>query len=96
MELLNNKEKVYVLEYAKELCETEQFRGMCTCLDHAISEKTTQVGFRISNFIPNFTYSTARNKFGARDSMFGFWWNISDREHRLAYFDYLIDLYKEK
>ena len=32
MELLNNKEKVYVLEYAKELCETGEGAGMCTCI----------------------------------------------------------------
>ena len=94
MDLLTNEQKVKVLEYAMELCRTEQLRGMCPCLDYAINQKTNAIGHKISNFIPDFTYSTAKNMFCARDSMFGFWWDVHDKEHRLAYFDYLINLYK--
>ena len=96
MDLLTNEQKVKVLEYARELCRTEQLRGMCKCLDYAINEKTPAVGHKISNLIPDFTYSTAKNIFNARGSMFGFWWNVYEIENRLAYFDYLINLYKEK
>ena len=89
---------VYILLGAKESVRVENI-GMCWALKCHILDQLKDSDFRdtLDDYFPEFNYDTAYISFGAwnvSNPRYEHWWSLSNKECRLEYFDYLIDLYK--
>ena len=95
MDLLTNEQKIKVLIDARNYYLDTTCNGMCACIKHSIEKAFYCQVNNIQNYIVDFNHQIAVEKFESKASCkCGYWWKLSDKEHRLAYFDYLIDLYK--
>lgn len=95
MDLLTNEQKVEVLIDARKYYLEIDSIGMCYCIKRAIEKAFYCQVNNIQNYIIDFNHSIAVEKFESKASCkCGYWWKLNDKKHRLAYFDYLINLYK--
>lgn len=95
MKLLNKEQQLSVFTQAKKVYESDRYDGMCACIEYALTNELNHPCNDINNYLSGFDYKTAVDTFGAKkESEQSFWWSIYDTEHRLKYFDYLIELNK--
>ena len=66
--------------------------GMCSFLKLSLG---VEFFSEINDIIPKFNFKFARDNFGAHGDPNGFWWDESDIDSRIMYFDYLIGLYTD-
>lgn len=91
--------RITILRLAKKLLINETLDFMCISLKSALQLK----GFNyckvnIEDIFPEFNINIAKNKFNAfREikNIAGPWWDNVNKKDRIAYFDYLIDFYKD-
>ena len=94
---LTNLEILEILKYAKD-CYVKltpyDHKGMCICVYFALLYKYG-MDFSypdIDNLIPEFNPDFLDGKINAQN----YWWNIFDKESRIAAFDTLINTYDKK
>ena len=92
---------VDVIKKAKECYSLPEALGMCGSITKAwyivVGKRNDHsVEIDIDREITLFSILIAKEKFGAYGKTNGFWWQLSDRESRLRYFDWLIEQYSKK
>lgn len=89
-----------ILRLAKKLLITQNdVSYMCISLKLALNSKGFIYGMvNLEKMFPEFNIKTAKEKFNAfieNESFNEAWWPYEDKEDRIAYFDYLINFYKD-
>lgn len=91
-------ERVTILKLAKRLLITTNTDFMCVCIKSILQDNGFIYGeIDIEQMFPEFNIQTAKEKFNAlkESKRIGDpWWRINNKKDRIAYFDYLIEFYK--
>ena len=82
-----------VIREAKDIYVSGKVYGMCESFEWVIGDDWV---LYLKNNIPMFCYNVAVQKFGATGQSIGYWWDMFENAHRLIYFDWLIEQYKDK
>ncbi len=82
-----------VIRKAKDIYMSGKEKCMCWAFHEVINTGWAYEIEYIKENIPLFCYSVAVGGFGADGVEDGYWWDISDRDARIKYFDWLIEKY---
>ena len=90
---MKTEDIIKVLEFAKnEISNGRDF--LCICIDEGL--KSYGWLQNITDIIPEFNRELADEIVGTDHECAVAWWNEKDKEPRIKFMDYLIDLYKKK
>ena len=92
---MKTEDIIKVLEYAKkEIINGQDF--LCICINDGMQSYGFDVLKNITDVIPEFNRELADEIVGTDHEYAVAWWNEKDKEQRIKFMDYLIDLYKKK
>ena len=86
---------IKVLEFAKnEIINGQGF--LCICINHGMDYYGFDLLTNITDVIPEFNRQLADEIVGTDHECTVAWWDEKDKEPRIKFMDYLIDIYKKK
>ena len=92
---MKTEDIIKVLEYAKkEIINGQDF--LCICINDGMQSYGFDFLKNITDVIPEFNRELADEIVGTDHEYAVAWWNEKDKEPRIKFMDYLIDLYKKK
>lgn len=92
---MKTEDIIKVLEYAKkEIINGQDF--LCICINDGMQSYGFDCLKNITDVIPEFNRELADEIVGTDHECAVAWWNEKDKEQRIKFMDYLIDLYKKK
>ena len=92
---MKREDIVKVLEYAKN----ESINGrifLCICINNGMQSYGFDYLQNITDVIPEFNRELADEIVGTDHECVFAWWDEKDKESRINFMDYLIDIYKKK
>ena len=87
---------IKVLENAKESILNQSSEYLCFSIEDALHNNGILSFRRVSDIIPEFNRELADEIVGTNHEYAVAWWDEKDKEPRIKFLDYLIDLYKKK
>ena len=93
---VREEEIIKVLEDAKESILNQSSEYLCFSIKDALHNNGILSFRRVSDIIPEFNRELAEAIVGTDKDLVLAWWNEKDKEPRIKFMDYLIDLYKKK
>ena len=92
---MKTEDIIKVLEYAKkEIINGQDF--LCICINEGMQINGFNWLKNITDIIPEFNRKLADEIVGTDHEYVVAWWDEKDKEPRIKFMDYLIDLYKKK
>ena len=92
---MKTEDIIKVLEFAKnEIINGQDF--LCICINDGMGYYGFDLLKNITDVIPEFNRQLADEIVGTDYEYAVAWWNEKDKEPRIKFMDYLIDLYKKK